>query len=65
LIEASSLGRLEGTPATSPLTIEVRFEDSGCWGVFWDREVGGGVVEPSIGDGIAGVVVWNGQSSND
>jgi hypothetical protein len=65
LIEEPSWGRREGTPATSPWTIEVRFEDSVCRGVFWEREVGGGVGEPSIGDGIAAVVVWNRQSSDE
>ena len=59
MIKEPSRGRREGTPATSPWAIDVRFEDSGRWGVFWERDVGSGVVEPSIGDGITGMDVWN------
>jgi hypothetical protein len=43
----------------------MRFENSGCWGAFREREVGNGVVEPSIEDGMAGVNVWNRQSSEE
>jgi hypothetical protein len=41
------------------------FEDSGYWRVLWERKVGSRMVEPSIGDGMAGVDVWNRESSDE